>query len=163
MQAFLRSWSEQANTIELAGGQVTSGFITSEVRELWQALLSQAQAGELEHWQQSPPGVLGLILLYTHIPSALGLGPIERHRYKARALCLAGIRRGFDTQLNLEQRRSFYAPLFDSDDEEDRELLGRLLAGMRAQAADSDPARCRLGDWHAWWQQAGLQSASASS
>lgn len=152
MQAFLASWFDS-----LEGGDTPDAARSSR----WRELIQQAANGELDDWQSSPPGMLALILLFTQVPKRLGLPSPERWHFKARALCISGIRRGFDTQLDLSGRHGFYAPLFHSQLEEDKLLLSRLLGGMRALAADQDPQLCRLAQWQGWWQQAGLESAAA--
>ncbi|WP_372871067.1 DUF924 family protein [Shewanella sp.] len=147
MQAFLASWFES-----LEGGDAPDAALANH----WRELIQQAANGELDDWQSTPPGMLALILLFTLVPKRLGLPSPERWQFKARALCISGIRRGFDTQLDLCGRYGFYAPLFHSRLDEDKLLLSRLLGGMRALAADTDPELCRLAQWRGWWLQAGF-------
>ncbi|MCL2918194.1 DUF924 family protein [Shewanella litorisediminis] len=156
MQSFLTSWFT-AEQQALDAGELDPhqpGEAPASYKAQWSMLLEQANQGELEHWQATPPGTLALILLYSAVPAKLGLPYQERRHFKARALCLNGIRRGFDTQLDLGGRHGFYTPLYHSWLDEDKALLARLLAGMRAIAADEDPARCRLALWQQWHTQA---------
>ncbi|QYK04136.1 DUF924 family protein [Shewanella zhangzhouensis] len=165
MQSFLTSWftaEQQAHDAHGAGAFEFAEPMASH-QAYWGMLLEQANQGELEHWQATPPGTLALILLYSAVPAKLGLPYQERRHFKARALCLNGIRRGFDTQLDLGGRHGFYTPLYHSWLDEDKALLARLLAGMRALAADEDPDRCRLTLWQQWHNQAMPVSAAAES
>ena len=76
-------------------------------------LLIHAKNNQLDHWCETPQGYLALIILldqfsrniHRDLPEAFAADP------KALQLAVAGIEKGFDKELTLEQRSFFYLPL----------------------------------------------------
>ncbi len=148
MQQFLDSWFSVCNKEdELRLSQLPEG-----VAEYWNELLNKALEGELASWQKTPPGRLALIILCGPVGRLLTSPNQKQAALKAKSLCHRGIELGFDTQLRVVERRYFYDPLFQSHQTQDRELLQKLLAGMRAPATQSEDAGLSI--WQGWWHQA---------
>ncbi|MCG9738548.1 DUF924 family protein [Shewanella insulae] len=147
MEQFLQQWFHHYEK----GEGVEAKELSHETLSHWQQLLGGAKSGELEHWQKNPPGRLALILLMGPVAHLLEDEAALALQLKARDLCVSGVDRGFDTQLEPLQRRCFYDPLFYSSKSEDRALLIRLLEGLQSQMATAArPA------WSHWYQQASL-------
>ncbi|CAM4017534.1 MULTISPECIES: DUF924 family protein [Shewanella] len=149
MEQFLQQWFHHYEK----GEGVEAKELCPETLSHWQQLLVGAKSGELEHWQKNPPGRLALILLMGPVAHLLEDEAALALQLKARDLCVSGVDRGFDTQLEPLQRRCFYDPLFYSSKSEDRALLVRLLEGMQSHmATTARPA------WSHWYQQASLSN-----
>ena len=149
MEQFLQQWFHHYEK----GEGVEAKELSQETLSHWQQLLVGAKSGELEHWQKNPPGRLALILLMGPVAHLLEDEAALALQLKARDLCVSGVDRGFDTQLEPLQRRCFYDPLFYSSKSEDRALLVRLLEGMQSHmATTARPA------WSHWYQQASLSN-----
>lgn len=154
MQQFLNSWFLVCNK----GTELEDACLPDGVAEYWTELLHKATEGELVDWQRTPPGRLALIILCGPVGRLLHTRNEKQLALKAKSLCLRGIELGFDTQLTVVERRYFYDPLFQSSLPQDRELLQKLLAGMRAPATQAEDAGLRI--WQNWWHQAqGAQHA----
>ncbi|GIU24296.1 hypothetical protein TUM4644_18630 [Shewanella colwelliana] len=147
MEQFLQQWFYHYEK----GDGVDITALKPDTLTSWQQLLSQAKQGQLESWKKTPPGRLGLILLMGPIAHLLDDDTALTLQTTARELCVSGVERGFDTQLEPIQRRCFYDPLFYSNKADDKALLLRLLQGMQSQLeSDSKPA------WSAWYKQAAI-------
>lgn len=149
MEHFLQQWFHHYDK----GAGVEAGELSQETTRHWQHLLVNAKGGLLDSWQHNPPGRLALILLMGPVAHLLEDDSAMTLQLKARELCVSGVDKGFDTQLEPLQRRCFYDPLFYSAKADDRALLIRLLEGMQSQLASAaKPA------WCAWYQQASVAS-----
>ncbi|MCG9696034.1 DUF924 family protein [Shewanella sp. Isolate11] len=149
VEQFLQQWFchyEKGSGVEIDN-------LSRQTLENWQQLLDQAKLGELDTWQRNPPGRLALILLMGPVAHLLGDDNLMMLQAKARELCVSGVNKGFDTQLEPLQRRCFYDPLFYSAKSDDKALLIRLLEGMQSQVQQTvKPA------WQNWYQQAAITS-----
>lgn len=89
-----------------------------EIRDRFLAIYKQAAAGQLEHWQETAPGTLALILVLDQFPRNLFRGTPQAFATDAKALSLAqaAIARGFDQALPPIQRWFVYLPLMHSED-----------------------------------------------
>jgi uncharacterized protein (DUF924 family) len=87
-------------------------------------ILTQAKNDQLDHWCDSPQGVMGLIIvldqfsrnIYRESANAFDADP------KALQLAVDGIGDGLDKALTLEQRSFFYLPLRHAEDLEMQKL-----------------------------------------
>ncbi|QYK02326.1 DUF924 family protein [Shewanella psychrotolerans] len=147
MEQFLQQWF---NHYEKGTG-VEVNELSNDTLDNWQQLLSGAKSGELDAWQKNPPGRLALILLMGPVAHLLEDESALNLQNKARELCVSGVDKGFDTQLEPLQRRCFYDPLFYSTKTDDRALLIRLLQGMQSQLPTATKP-----DWYHWYQQASI-------
>ncbi|MPY22491.1 DUF924 domain-containing protein [Shewanella psychropiezotolerans] len=148
MNSFLRQWFSQYSK----GKGIELYMLSNEIKLDWFELLEQARAGQLDQWQKSPLGCLALILILGPVAFLLSDDYRNLHQ-RARALCISGIEKGFDTQLEFVQRRCFYDPLFCSEQLEDHKLLVLLLIGMQSQAQGDDQHA-----WSIWYEKALIQS-----
>lgn len=148
MQQFLNSWFSVCN----GDTQLQEVSLSEGTFEYWTELTNKALEGELVDWQRTPPGRLALIILCGPVSRLLKVNNEKQLSLKAKSLCLRGIELGFDTQLNVVERRYFYDPLFQSNSPQDRDLLQKLLAGMRAPATQAEDAG--LSVWQSWCHQA---------
>ncbi|GGI73312.1 DUF924 family protein [Shewanella gelidii] len=152
MQQFLESWFAECSD----GKAPALESVSMDTRAYWHAVLAQCKAGMLDSWQKTPPGRLALIILMGQLANLLEDSDCYKLNQKAKRLCLYGVEQGFDTQLDVMQRRYFYEPLFASSEAKDRDLLQRLLSGMRALAAEES-----LNTWQGWYHQARMSSIHA--
>ncbi|MPY21585.1 DUF924 domain-containing protein [Shewanella psychropiezotolerans] len=144
MNNFLNQWFDiydKGNGVELES-------LTNDVKLQWFDLLQLAKAEKLNAWNKCPPGRLSLILLFGPVAYLLKDNDKALHE-EAKLLCIEGIRKGFDSQLKLVQRRCFYDPLFYSSKAEDHRLLLLLLKGMESQASEDEKKA-----WFTWFTQA---------
>lgn len=89
-----------------------------EIRDRFLAVYEQAATGQLDHWQETAPGVLALILLLDQFPRNLFRGMPQAFATDAKALALAqiAIARGLDQALPPIQHWFVYLPLMHSED-----------------------------------------------
>ncbi len=145
MEHFLQQWFSYYEK----GVGVKADALNCQILSEWQQLLEQVKSGELDHWKRTPPGRLALILLMGPVTHLLADSSSMSLQLQARELCISGIDKGFDTQLDSLQRRCFYDPLFYSSKVEDKTLLLCLLEGMQSQVELSiKPV------WQHWYHQA---------
>lgn len=87
------------------------------VRERFGELHEAAARGERDHWAGEPRSRLALILVLDQFSRHIHRGHAAAFAHDPRAceLCLDGIARGFDEQLNLAERHFFYMPLMHSE------------------------------------------------
>lgn len=145
MDQFLHQWFSEYNK----GEGVVKSSLSTQIQSHWRVLLDDAKLGKLSDWQKTPPGRMSLILLMGPVAHLLDDSEVNELNRRARDLCIQGVDLGFDTQLDLVQRRCFYDPLFYSSINKDRELLIRLLEGMESQVDVPEKTV-----WSAWYAQA---------
>ena len=87
------------------------------LRERFLATYRAAAAGGLEHWEQTPPGALALVIVLDQFPLNLFRGQAESFATEAAARAVAdrAISRGFDRALNPEQRLFLYLPFMHGE------------------------------------------------
>ena len=142
---FLHQWFSEYNK----GEGVVKNSLSAQIQSHWRALLDDAKLGKLSDWQKTPPGRMSLILLMGPVAHLLADSEVNELNRRARDLCIQGVDLGFDTQLDLVQRRCFYDPLFYSSVNKDRDLLLRLLEGMESQVDMPEKTV-----WSTWYAQA---------
>lgn len=147
MQQFLDSWFR----LFPFGLAPSLDDVTPEHRQCWLSLLEKLEGPDYQRWQRTPPGRLGLIILMGTVSKLLNVADSAFMAKRAYLLCIQGVEWGFDTQLELSQRRYFYEPLFQSDAKKDKLLLQKLLFGMRSQLAIDAQLDNGLALWGLWW------------
>ena len=85
----------------------------NEIERRFKFLLQRFKAGELDDWKQNAEGWLALILLSDQFTRNIyrDTGAAFSLDQQALALCLEGIEKGIDIELNPLQRVFFYLPL----------------------------------------------------
>ena len=92
--------------------------IDLHIRNSFEEELKNAAEGKLKVWEETPKGILALIILldqfsrniYRGTPKSFMQDPL------ALELCLGGIDKGFDERLHPVERLFFYMPLEHSED-----------------------------------------------
>lgn len=111
------------------------------IRRKFQESYSQAAAGQLDHWRETPQGCLALILLldqfsrnmFRDTPQAFATDPL------AQQLAELALEQGYDRQLSPLQRIFLYLPFEHSEDlaQQQRSVeLFRALASDAPELAD---------------------------
>ncbi len=104
------------------------------VADRFEASVLAAKQGALDHWQQTPLGVLALVILLDQVTRNIYRDRPEAFACdaKARAVVHGAMAAGHDRQLTAEQRHFLYMPFMHSEDlaDQDRAVaLGRDLDG----------------------------------
>lgn len=96
----------------------SSPDIDAVIKERFGATWSQAAAGELDHWAQTPRSLLALVIVLDqfsrnlHRESAQAYSQDER----AQALVRDAIENGWDEKLGMDERQFLYMPLMHAED-----------------------------------------------
>ncbi|MET1415972.1 DUF924 family protein [Roseibium sp. HPY-6] len=112
-------WWQAGSAKWFAGGEKFDGHC----REQFAASLAAANAGELDHWQETADGTLALLLLLDQMSRNIHRGSPEAFSGDAKAVAIAerAIDRGFDRAFPKEARGFFYLPFEHSEDMEHQE------------------------------------------
>lgn len=104
----------------------------SEVKRRFAQLLDAARSGRLDHWSRSAKGALALVILLDQMSRNVDRGTPQMYAGDARAVAVAeeAIRRGFDQDLELSERRWLYMPFMHSERLEDQERCIALFETM---------------------------------
>ena len=102
-------------------------------------LLEHALADRLDHWAERPRGRLALILLLDQFCRNVNRGSALAFAgdYKARSLCVEGLDRNADQNLEHLQRVFFYMPLQHSEDLADQQRAVALYAALADEGHQS--------------------------
>jgi uncharacterized protein (DUF924 family) len=116
------------------GGSALDGEITAR----FGALHARASAGECDHWAESLPGRLALILLLDQLSRNIHRGTPAAFAQdtRARALTLAALDEGLERRLGLHQRTFLLMPL---EHAEDRLIQERCVAEFSRLVQESPP------------------------
>ena len=97
------------------------------------AVYQQAAAGKLDHWQDSPPSCLALILLLDQFPRNLFRRQPQAFASDPQALKFAkhAVAQGFDQQLLPVQRWFIYLPFEHSENLTDQRRCVELFSTLR--------------------------------
>lgn len=108
--------------------QETDRFISDK----YTALHQKAAAAELNDWQKSAKGVLGLIIILDQLSRNIYRGQNAAFLYDELALdyCLTGLELGMDKQLEIIERLFFYHPLMHSELPSCQQLCVDLMVSM---------------------------------
>jgi uncharacterized protein (DUF924 family) len=95
-----------------------------EFRSRFLGLHEKASAGELDGWNVTPEGSLGLILLLDQFPRNCFRNSTRMYESDARARSVArkALNNGFDQGVEQELRVFFYLPFSHSEDIEDQRI-----------------------------------------
>lgn len=112
-----------------------------EIRRRFGSNLIAAEAGELDHWQQTPGGSLALVILFDQFTRNLHRGSAEAWRNDSKALEIAldMLDRGDARQLAIPGRIMLLHPLLHA---EDKAAHRRLVAELEQLLKDAPAA------WH---------------
>lgn len=110
----------------------------AELRTLFGAAVSEAQAGGFEGWCQTPEGALALLILLDQMSRNIYRGSPQAFAGDARALAIAmqAVEMGFDRRFPFPMRRFLYLPFEHS---EDPAVQKRALALFGALAVECEP------------------------
>lgn len=113
--------------------------IDARVRARFGRLLERALRGELDAWQETPEGVVALVLLFDQVPRNIHRGTAEAFACdaRARALAVALIDAGGDAGLAPIERVFLRLPF---EHAEDPALQERAVAELEALARSCGPA-----------------------
>ena len=103
-------------------------------------LLTQAKRNQLDHWCDTPQGYLALIVLLDQFSRNIHRDLPEAFAADSKALHLAvaGIEKGFDKELTLEQRSFFYLPLRHAENLDMQQLGLEKTREINAKGYGSD-------------------------
>lgn len=105
------------------------GSAHEEVVARFSGLTSQAVAGELDEWAQTPQGRMALIIIFDQFTRSVFAGTPQAYASdpKARDLCLEGLKNGhFDMLANAWQKAAFKIPLEHCECEDPADHLANL-------------------------------------
>lgn len=111
-----------------SGGQK----VDDDIRARFSAIISRAETGQLQHWQDSAHGALALIIVLDQFP-------LNAYRRTARAfhlgdlalpVCHRGLDKGYDRRFNVMEKLFFYLPLEHSEDKNDQRQSLELFQVM---------------------------------
>lgn len=118
---------------------VKSAHFDNEVREQFQTLWEEAQNGKLKEWEETPEGVLALIILFDQMPRNMFREQPASFQTDGRALQLSkqAILKEFDTKLHPIQRWFMYMPFEHSENLRDQEISVELFSELQTLLPDS--------------------------
>jgi len=113
--------------------------VDAEIRRRFGSQLASAMAGELNHWRETPDGLLALVItldqfsrnLFRNTPRAFAGDPL------ALTLALEAIGRGQDRSLPTVQRAFLYMPLEHS---EELSVQDQCISCFESLVMDATPA-----------------------
>ncbi len=111
----------------------------AEIRTRFEAQLVEFCKGKLTHWKTSAEGWLALIILSDQFPRNMYRDSAQAFAYDemALALCLEGLDKKLDSQLNPLQRVFFYLPLEHAESSAMQERSVMLQAQLLNSVDDS--------------------------
>ncbi len=109
----------------------------AEIRTRFADTLDAAQAGDLDHWQNTPDGTLALILVLDQFTRNLNRDSADAYANDNKALTVAkaAIQRGDDQRMRDDIMVFTYLPLMHSENIEDQR---RCLAHMEATGLEGN-------------------------
>ncbi len=133
--------AESRHALWYMGGEA----VDTDIRNQFEALVQQAQAGELADWQQTAQGSTALIILLDQFPLNMYRGEArafasEQHSV---AVCLSGIENGQDRALSFYEKTFFYLPLEHSEAAQHQQLSIKYFTQLRDEAP---PAHRQAGE-----------------
>lgn len=113
-----------------------------EIRQRFGPCIDLAYRHELNHWANSPHGLLALILLTDQFPRNAYRGTPQAFAYDelARAWCKQGLAQGHDLQLRPIERVFFYLPLEHAENLQDQEQAVALFTKLAESASQQSQA-----------------------
>jgi len=100
-----------------------------KLRDDYLVMYQSAKNSELEHWQETALGSLGLVILLDQIPLNIFRGLPECFATEFMAIQIAGnaVGHGFDSELDNEQKAFLYMPFMHSEQIDDQETAVALF------------------------------------
>lgn len=120
-QALVDFWfSEEASKHWFNSTREFDQQLLADYGASWQ----QAKQGELDHWRETAIGSLVLVILLDQIPLNIFRGKPDSFSTEALAIVVArvAIDKGFDNELNTQQKSFLYMPFMHSENLQDQEL-----------------------------------------
>jgi uncharacterized protein (DUF924 family) len=120
------------------------------IQSRFESTLQAAANQQLDHWADTPHGMLALILLFDQLPRNCYRNSATAFRFDelARQCCHLGLAQGFDQQLTPLQRVFFYLPLEHSEDIDDQQYSLQLFRALaKAQARDEPAAKATFDNY----------------
>ena len=117
-----------------------SDAFDAEVRERFGALTHRARDGKLETWSETPRGCLALIILIDQFSRNIHRGSsadMVSGRARAWPLTRLALDRGYDDELNHEERKFLYMPLMHSEGLADQDRSVALFQKLAADGAEN--------------------------
>jgi uncharacterized protein (DUF924 family) len=98
--------------------------LDSLIRDRFQGMYEQAVAGELKFWENTPEGMLALLLLLDQFPRRMFRGLPRAFETDGLAIDLArsAIIKHFDDRIDKQYKLLFYLPFLNSEDMGDQRL-----------------------------------------
>jgi uncharacterized protein (DUF924 family) len=111
--------------------------LDADIRERFESFYEQAVAGELKAWENTPEGVLALLLLLDQFPRRMFRGTSRAFSADELAVDLArnAIIKHFDDRIDKQYKLLFYLPFLNSENMGDQRLA---LFYIRERTKDSD-------------------------
>ncbi|MEM6475660.1 MAG: DUF924 family protein [Pseudomonadota bacterium] len=96
----------------------SSSEIDAEIASRFAKTLDEAAAGTLDHWAETPQGLLALVIVLDQFSRNIhrGSGEAFANDAKAQALTLQAIETGADAKLGMNERHFLYMPLMHAED-----------------------------------------------
>ena len=93
--------------------------------DIWQ----QAKHGKLDHWMQTAPGCLALVIILDQFPLNMYRGTAKSFSTEARSREIArhALELNFDAQMPVEQKAFLYMPFMHSEDMADQDRCLELF------------------------------------
>jgi len=122
-----QKWFEQSDAFD------------AEVRERFGALTHQARDGKLDTWSETPRGCLALIILIDQFSRNIHRGSPLTWSADVHGLALTrlALDRGYDNELNHEERKFLYMPLMHSEGIADQDRSVALFQKLAADGAEN--------------------------
>ncbi|MEM7664634.1 MAG: DUF924 family protein [Pseudomonadota bacterium] len=115
----------------------SSDELDQGIAERFGGLLEQAKRGELDHWAETPRGLLALVIVLDQFSRNIhrGDGKAFAQDKKAQKLTLRAIETEMDERLGMDERQFLYMPLMHAEDRELQVLGVTKLEALANSAA----------------------------
>lgn len=116
----------------------SSDQIDATIERRFAGLHSQAESAALDHWGETPRGLLALIIVLDQFSRNIhrNSGKAFANDAKAQSLTLQAIDREFDMQLGMDERQFLYMPLMHAEDRALQSLGVEKYASLVKAAQD---------------------------
>ncbi|MFA5592455.1 MAG: DUF924 family protein [Micavibrio sp.] len=133
-EGVLDFWFREASPAQwFQGGPVFDALITDRFKDAH----ARALSGEFDDWAETPRGALALCILLDQFPRNMFRGTKDAFASDEKALAIAknALEAGFDSALDVSERRFLYLPYEHSEELEDQKRAVSLFAAIK----DEDP------------------------
>lgn len=120
--------------------------LDAEIRQRFQASWQSAHAGQLDHWCEDGPGVLGFVILTDQFPRNMFRGDDRSYATDslARYAASRAIDRRWDMTVPEPERQFFYISLMHSEALGDQDACIRLLSERMPETGASNLLHARV-------------------